>query len=383
MIRTEQRIWTEDKGWDNSKDTGLPGSAQLVFVFGERQFMERPELFLQVRQFYPEAYILMGSTAGNILGTSVTDNSVTVSAAYFEKTRIWFAETDVINSLDSENVGKKLAEFLPTEGLVHSFVLSDGLAVNGSALVRSINAHLPQRVTITGGLAGDGELFKKTTVGCNTTPKPNRVALIGFYGTALRVGYGSQGGWKATDEQQGRFEITRSTGNVLYELNGEPALDVYKKLLGAEAQKLPSSALLFPLQLDLEGEGSVVRTVLGVDESAKSMTFAGDMPQNTTAHLMHANEEDLIQSAGAAGENAAEMLMGMPAQLALLVSCVGRRLVLKERSTQEVQKVREAIGEQAAIHGFYSYGELCPHKGSGKNCLMHNQTMTVTLLAEV
>lgn len=384
MIRTEQRIWTEEKGWDNSSNSKLADESQLVFVFGDRAFIERPELFQQVRQFYPEAYILMGSTAGNILGLTVSDRSVTVSALHFEKTRIWFAETDVQNTFDSENIGKKLAEFLPTEGLVHSFILSDGLMVNGSTLVRSINKHLPQNVTITGGLAGDGEQFKSTVVGCNTEPKPNRVALIGFYGDALRVGYGSEGGWKAAQTPEEQYTITRSTGNVLYELNGKPALDVYKQLLGPElAGKLPSSALLFPLELTLPEEGVVVRTILGVDENAKSLTFAGDMPQGTVAHLMHSTEKDLIESAACAGVDATKMLSGVPAQFALLVSCVGRRLVLKDRSVEEIKKVSEAVGKEAAIHGFYSYGELCPHKDSGKQCLMHNQTMTVTLFAEV
>ncbi|HEY6019312.1 MAG TPA: FIST C-terminal domain-containing protein, partial [Candidatus Paceibacterota bacterium] len=315
--------------------------------------------------------------------TTVSEHSVTVTALHFEKTRIWFAETDIKDVLDSDNVGRRLAEFLPTEDLVHSFVLSEGLAVNGSALVRSINENLPNTVAVTGGLAGDGDQFKSTAVGCNTVPKSNRVALIGFYGTSLKVGYGSQGGWKVSGNPDEKYTITRSVGNVLYELNGEPALDVYKRLLGPElAAKLPSSGLLFPLQLELPQEGVVVRTILGIDENNKSMTFAGDMPQGDTAHLMHATEDDLIQSAGVAGADAATMLGGTPPQFAALVSCVGRRLVLKDRSHEEIEKVKEYVGHTAAIHGFYSYGELCPHQGSSRT-LMHNQTMTVTAFAEI
>lgn len=167
----------------------------MVFVFGDEVLVSRSELFQQIRQFYPEAYILTGSTAGNILDTTVSENAVTVSALYFEKTKIWFSETTVENLFDSKNVGKKLADFLPTDNLVHSFVLSDGLAVNGTALARSINEHLPSSVTVTGGLAGDGDRFKKTVVSCNSVPKNNRVVLISFYGDALRVGFASRGGW--------------------------------------------------------------------------------------------------------------------------------------------------------------------------------------------
>lgn len=379
MITTQQRLWTEHVGWSNPVGK-LGGKPQLVFVFGDRAFVERKELFLQIQQFYLDSYILIGSTAGNIQGGTVSDQSVTISALHFEKTKIWFAETTVENVFDSQNVGKKLAEFLPTEDLVHSFVLSDGLAVNGSTLVQSINQYLPKNVTVTGGLAGDGTEFKKTVVGINTTPKQNRVTLIGFYGNSLKVGYAAKGGWTASGEA---YTITSSKGNILYELDGKSALEVYREFLGDEAKNLPSSGLLFPLQLKLPVEGLVVRTILAIDEDAGSITFAGDMPQGSIAHLMHATQEDLINSAGVAGKEATRALGLATAQFAFLISCVGRRLVLKERTEEEVQAVQREIGPKAVIHGFHSYGELCPTKDSGYHCLLHNQTMTVTTFAEI
>lgn len=378
MIHTQQRTWTKESNWSEPSND-LPKDPQLVFVFGDEELVSRPELFQQIRQFYPNAYILTGSTAGNILDTTVSENTVTVSALYFEKTRIWFSETTVESFFDSKNVGEKLADFLPTEDLVHSFVLSDGLAVNGSDLVRSINEHLPAAVTVTGGLAGDGDHFKRTVVSCNSTPQSNRVVLIGFYGDALRVGFASGGGWTPSNNT---YTITKSNGNVLYELDGKPALDVYKELLGPESANLPGSALLFPLQLELPEEGKVVRTILSVDENEKSMTFAGDVPNGSVAHLMHASKEDLIQSAGQAATESLKGLNGTLAQFALLVSCVGRKLVLKDRTHEEIDAVHKALGEKTSLHGFYSYGELCPATGT-KYCLLHNQTMTITTFSEV
>lgn len=378
MIHTEQRTWTEKDKWSDPVGD-LPGEPQLVFVFGDEEMVSQPELFQQVRQFYPEAYIVTSSTAGNILGSEVSVGSVTVSALHFEKTKVWFSETVIEHPLDSQDVGRKLAEFLPTDDLVHAFILSDGLSVNGSALARSINEHLPESVTITGGLSGDGDRFKKTVVGCNTVPNSNRVVLIGFYGKNLRVGFASEGGWQSIEDS---YQITKSEGNILRELNGEPALDVYKRLLGDKAEGLPGTALLFPLQLELPDEGRVVRTILNVNESDKSMIFAGDMPEGLTAHLMHATEEQLINSAREAGKRSVATFASIPAQFSLLVSCVGRTLVLKDRTVEEVVAVREAIGQQAAVSGFYSYGELCPGVGTGNRCLLHNQTMTITTFAE-
>lgn len=379
MITTQTRFWTKEAGW-STPDTELTVEPQLVFVFGDRDYVEKNSLFKQIQQFYPEAYILSGSTSGNILNDEVTEESVTVSALHFEKTKIWFSQTSVSNVFDSELVGKKLAEFLPTEDLVHSFVLSDGLAVNGSDLVRSINEHLPDEVTVTGGLAGDGTLFEKTVVGCNAEPGVNTVSLIGFYSNDLKVGYASAGGWEKTGNS---YTITRSKGNVLYELNNKPALDVYKKMMGAElAAELPSSGLFYPLSIEIPGEGSVVRTILNVNEENKSVTFAGDMPENLVAHILNAGEDQLIKSAGLAAQDAVSAISPNKSQFALLVSCVGRKLVLKDRIEEEVKAVRGKIGEGIDVHGFYSYGELCPGKNSGKLCLMHNQTMTVTTFSE-
>ncbi|OGG41556.1 hypothetical protein A2837_02970 [Candidatus Kaiserbacteria bacterium RIFCSPHIGHO2_01_FULL_46_22] len=375
MIHTQQRIWTEADGWSEPQGN-LPGQPQLVFVFGDREFVERESLFDQVRQFYKDSYIFTASTAGNITGNEVLDKAVTISALYFEKTKIWFAETNIENEFDSLNVGKKLADFLPQEDLVHSLILSDGIFVNGTELAKSVNEHLPQNVTVTGGLAGDGTAFGKTVIGVNNLPQSRRVALIGFYGKELKINYATGSGWTATDNV---FTITRSKGNVLYELNGEPALDVYKKLLGDQAANLPGSALLFPLELQLPEEGVVTRTILGVDEKQKSMTFAGDMPQGLVARMMKTTAGDLIAQAHEAGKKAAG---GGHVDFALLVSCVGRKLVLKERTAEEVLAVRQAIGLETPVFGFYSYGELCPGQNSGKHCLLHNQTMTVTTFSE-
>ncbi len=377
MIHTQQRIWTETDGW-STPAAALPGKPQLVFMFGDRALISRPDVFHQAKQFYPHAYLVVSSTAGNILGTKVSTNTVTLTALYFEKTHIWFSETVIENQFDSHNVGKKLAEFLPTEDLKHTVVLSEGLEINGSALVDSINQYLPEGVTVTGGLAGDGEAFEQTLVGCNVLPQPKRAVLIGFYGSALRVGYASKGGWVAGNEA---YTITKSKENILYELNGRPALDVYTELLGPKADQLPSAGLLFPLQIILPEEGQVVRTILGIDESAKSITFAGDMPEGLVAHIMHASENDLIESARQAGVESSAALQPLKPQFALLVSCVGRHLVLKDRIEEEVAAVQQSLGEQATLHGFYSYGELCPETGSQK-CLLHNQTMTITTFTE-
>jgi len=273
---------------------------------------------------------------------------------------------------------------LAAPGLVAIFVLSDGLNVNGSELVAGIGGAVGEQVTITGGLAGDGSEFQETLVAGDCAPRRHLVAAVGFYGPAIRFGHGNAGGW---DEFGPRRQITRSAGNVLFELDGEPALDLYERYLGEDdAKGLPGSALLFPLRI-FNGERpdhDIVRTVLAVDRAARSMTFAGDVPEGWTAQLMRGNFDRLAGGAAKAGRRAADTIGASGHggdQIAILVSCIGRRLLMGQHTMDELEAAGAEIGLHVPRIGFYSYGEISPHLLSGV-CQLHNQTMTVTTIAE-
>lgn len=379
MIHTEQKLWTKEKGWETIGESHLKAVPQIVFAFGARALVGDGHVYQQIRNFYPGAYIVLCSTAGEILDTEVRDGSISLTAAHFEKSIVRFTETTIPAGGDSLSVGKRLAEFLPVEGLVHAMVFSDGLAVNGTLLVKGINDNLPVSVTVTGGLVGDGADFKETLVGRDAAGEARKVVLLGFYGAALKVGFGSFGGWEGSGKTH---TITKSKGNVLCELDGKPALAVYKEYLGDKVNGLPSSALLFPLKLHTGDKQDVVRTILGVNETDQSMTFAGDMPENVTAELMTAALDKLVGGASVAANMSMKGVGGAAPELAILVSCVGRKLVLADRVAEEVKAVRDIFGSTTPIGGFYSYGELCPASYEERHCLLHNQTMTITALRE-
>jgi hypothetical protein len=261
-------------------------------------------------------------------------------------------------------------------------VLSDGLSVNGSELVRGVNELLPANAKLTGGLAGDGARFSRTWILDNGSPTDRTVSAVGFYGDHVRVGHGSRGGWDVFGPAR---RVTRSEGNILYKLDETQALDLYKRYLGDRAAELPSSALLFPLRITPSDEKDVhlVRTVLSVDESSQSMTFAGDIPQRAKAQLMRANFDRLIAAAGESGQRAAS---GIPrsersAMLSIAVSCVGRRLILGGRIEEELEASAESLAADDLQIGFYSYEELSPYADGA--CDLHNQTMTITTICEI
>jgi hypothetical protein len=378
-VKIEQTRWTGNKGWEPVPPGQLGSAAQLVLLFGSRAVLQQKEPFTEVAQAYPNAHLMGCSTAGEICGTHVLDDSVVATAVQFEATCVQGARIALGEAGNSLTAGQRLAEALEKEGLAHVFVLSDGLKINGSELVKGLTQRLPRSVTVTGGLSGDGDLFQETLVLSDGPPAQHMIAALGLYGDRIKVGYGSLGGWDPFGPER---LITRSSGNVLYELDGKSALSLYRQYLGKHAKGLPATGLLFPLSIRIQGEETgVVRTILSVNEQDQSMTFAGDVPEGTYARLMKANFDRLIDGATGAARTSYEAIGSSPPDLAVLISCVGRKLVLKQRIEEEVEGVREILGEQAVLTGFYSYGEISPFMPNAK-CELHNQTMTITTFAE-
>jgi hypothetical protein len=375
-MQSEQLKWTPGNAWEVATQLN---DADLVLVFGASDYLN-DERLRELRKSYPKALLFGCSTAGEIQGVIVEDNTITATAIKFSDTKVELATLDIAKNGNSLEAGKELAEQLSQKNLAHVFVLSDGLNVNGTDLVAGLLAILPDKVEVTGGLAGDGGRFQRTRVMANDTPTERRIALLGFYGDHLQVGSGSLGGWDPFGPDR---LITKSRGSVLYELDGRSALELYKSYLGEHASGLPSTGLLFPLELCTHGkkEPGLVRTILSVDEAEQSMTFAGDVPEGSYVRLMKANFDRLVDGASGAAKSANTGLCDRKAELAILISCVGRKLVLQQRVEEEVDAVRAVLGDDATLTGFYSYGEISPYATTGR-CELHNQTMTITTLSE-
>lgn len=377
MLRVAQHQWQAERGWRMCDDEA-PSAAQLVMTFGGGSRLDDASILAPLRARYPNAVFFGCSTAGEIVGTAVQDDSVVASALSFDATDVRLTSTPIDGEADSFATGRRLAAALKAPGLSHVFVLSDGLAVNGSQLAAGLATGVGDGVVVTGGLAGDGTAFARTFVVAGPDVRSHVAAAVGLYGSRLRVGCASLGGWDPFGPER---IVTKARDNVLYELDGQSALGLYKRYLGAHAAELPASALLFPLAVREAGQDPIVRTVLSVDQADESMTFAGDVPEGARARLMKANFDRLIDGATGAAMTCKTAVDDASASFALLISCVGRKLVLKQRVEEEVEAVRDVIGPQATLAGFYSYGEISPFT-PGAQCRLHNQTMTITTLSE-
>lgn len=350
---------------------------QLVLCFGGKNRFPNMDIFGQLKSLFPNADIALCSTAGEIYDVTVLDNSLIAVALKFDSTTIKTSTVNIKEYDDSYSAAIGLIKNLPAKDLSYIMIFSDGSLVNGSELIKGLSK-AAINILVTGGLAGDDANFRSTLVGLNQEPTEGNIVAIGFYGEKLLVTHGSQGGWDMFGLER---TVTKSEANVLYEINGESALDLYKKYLGPDVENLPSSALLFPLALSIPGLSEpIVRTILSIDEEKKTMTFAGDIPLGSQVRLMKANFDNLIEASSNAAENS--LLKNRQPDFALLISCVGRKLILGPRTEEEVEAVSESFPNHTTIAGFYSYGEIAPFNNSGI-CQLHNQTMTITSFYEL
>lgn len=351
--------------------------ANIVFLFGDTDIIKDEKRYLELVQLFPTAKIVGCSSSGNILNSQLSQYPLVATAILFETSWVEISSIHFNEGDDIEKLSENLINNLPKEKLKHIFLMSDGLLINGSALTRGINK-INKFTTVTGGMAGDGARFLETYVIANNIPTKKTIVAVGFYGEKLSIQSGCFAGWSEFGTQR---TITKSSGNILYEIDGQPALDLYKKYLGEYAAELPNSGLRYPLNIKENDDSSeIIRTLLSINEEDKSITFAGDVPTGFKARLMKPDIDELIDGAGKAAEVIDKI--NDKTALGLIVSCVGRKIVMNQLIDDELEIIQDILGENVNLIGFYSYGEIAPFQDNLLTCELHNQTMTLTTIYE-
>ncbi len=353
----------------------------LLIAFGAPNFFSQSDFFKKLEGRFSNSQILGCSTAGEISEDGVSLESCVLTAIHFDKEpKFKTASARFAQGSDPEETGKKLGEQLKAPDLKSIFILSLGVGINGSALIKGIQSAAGTTQILTGGLAADYGAFKKTYTLLNGEISSDSVIAIGFYGDHIHFGYSSRGGWETFGAIR---RVTKAKENILFELDGQSALEVYKKYLGDKAKDLPASGLLYPLAILNEDQtnSGVVRTILGIDEKVGSLVLAGDIQEGGRVQLMQSTYAGLVSGARTAATEAKNMSKTDNNSLGILISCIGRRLVMQDDIVEEVDAVKEVFGSKSIVTGFYSNGEIAPFQ-QVKNCKLHNQTMTITYLTE-
>lgn len=371
--------YNDQSGWDVVPSKSLDSDNTLMVIFGPSDFTLIESELNHLRETFKSSRLIGCSTSGEIYGRLVSDDSLVVALIKFEKSRIKISSHELDQAMNSLLIGEKIAEDLYSGDLKGMLVLSDGLNINGSELVRGIAKGNSHEVNVAGGLAGDGQRFEKTWTLVDGQIKENNVTAVGFYGEHVHMDCQFGGGWDVLGPER---VVTSSKNNILYALDGQPALDLYKKYLGDRASGLPATGLLFPLSIrnSEEQKDITVRTILGINEDDKSIRFAGDIPQGSKVRLMRANNDRLIDGASDGARIFNQKAWQDKEVIFFAVSCVGRRLVLGQRIEEELEAVIDELSMKNKLVGFYSYGEISTDHN--KRCDLHNQTISLTAVWE-
>jgi hypothetical protein len=367
-----------DKKWKIEENKLNTKPVDIVFIFGDRDTIKQADIYEKLKTVYPEADIVGCTSSGNILGESISDAPIVATAVSFDKGSVKISVEDFSDTDNQYKSSQRLIENLPKENLKHIFILSDGLNMNGSSLAQGATQAVNSEIPITGGLAGDGTAFEETWVIANDIASQKRMVAVGFYGNSFHISSGCNAGW----EEFGIYRrITKSINNIVYEIDGQPALDLYKKYLGEYAQNLSANGLRFPFNIKKENEDyTIIRSVLSVDEDNKALIFAGDVKEGSFARLMKTDIDGLIDGSEIAASHIKQY--NKKNALCLVVSCIGRRVILNQLSEEELEAIRDILGKNVQLIGFYSYGELAPYSDEILSCQLHNQTMTLTVIYE-
>ncbi|PID64021.1 MAG: hypothetical protein CR974_00445 [Gammaproteobacteria bacterium] len=404
-MKVSNHLFDKQSGWQPAIPSGVYPKVSLLLCFGSADLMYSEGTISDLKHTFPNAE-LVGCTSGvEVFNNELRQDTLTLTAIQFDSTTVGIAKHEYKTFEDGYEVGKKLMQRLQEKsGLKHVFILSDSINVCGTKLIEGCNAALPANVAVTGGMASSVKPnfsdiyfalkisamrlglestanlnFGNTRVWHNEDGARRQAVAIGFYGDKLRVGYASANGYKASGA---KYHITKADDRFIYELDGRPALEVYKQFLGDEAKNLPAVGLNYPLLLldSPTDSNGIVRGLLDANEMDQSLTMAGHIPEGKYAQLMSADLEGIVDSGCQSAKQADDMLGG-ESQLAITVSCVGRMAYLDAATEKEIQGASHAL-HGCPMTGFYSFGEACPNTGS-KNTLLHNHVMAVTTFKEL
>ncbi|MDA9129285.1 FIST C-terminal domain-containing protein [Candidatus Gracilibacteria bacterium] len=380
-LKTQKLLYTEDAGWDlDIGNTELFIDAGLVLVFASSKLIQNKQLFTDLQSVYPNAQIALVSTGGEIYGGGVYDESFVVTAFEFTTSKFFITEEEVLKREESFAAGERVMRKLADQGDVkYTMVFAGGTEVSGTKFVEGLRNVSEGKIPFSGGLAGDGMNFQTTFLGVDRVPDGgNNALVIGFYGEDIEIIGASMGGWDTFGMKQ---MVTKSEGNVVFELDNEPILDIYERYLGELGAKLPESGIIYPMCVrNPDTQIPIIRTVVAIDRNDKSITFGGEVPEGCSAQIMKSNYRRLMDGSMSAVRAGTGYIPKPDA--AILISCIGRKLALKHRTPHEIELIHEMLQPCSTITGFYSYGEIGPYEDNQAECYFHNQTMTVLLFTE-
>ena len=365
-------------------------SIDLAIVFASSKY-DQEKMLAGVRSVTKDAILVGSSTAGEIT-TEGPAKKPSVAVMLMKSPGIKFyaavGENIAVGPRAAGKVAADEVKRIAGEELKAFIMIPDVLAGNGADTVRGILDSLGEHFPVVGGASGDDFKFEKTYQYLNDRVYSGAVVGLGLVGD-FKIGIGVKHGWLPVGSP---MKVTKSEGAVLHELDGKPAINIYRDYFGAEEAKklqeetLAKLAITYPLGMTVAGSDEMlIRDPITVDEKG-SITCAAEIPEGSEIRLMIGSREEAVKVAKVAAEKAVEQLDGLPPQAVIIFNCIARSKLFGERSGEEISAIQEAVGAETPLIGFYTYGEQAPLGGEVRNMnkcnpAFHNETVVICVLS--
>jgi hypothetical protein len=245
-----------------------------------------------------------------------------------------------------------------------------------------VRAGLGKIIPLVGGAAGDEWRFEKTYQYCQ-----DQVLTQTTVGAALggdfTFGIGVRHGWEPVGLP---MKVTKSRGHRLYELNGRPAAQFYQDTFGEHVdflhqESLGRAGVLYPLGMSTPHSTEFLLRAAFSLEADGAVHYAADLPEGAEVCLMIGSVEGAVKAARIAAMEALSQMQGRTPQMAFVFNCIARRRMFGRHAVEEIETIRDIIGMQVPVAGFYTFGEIAPVEGLKTNpTSFHNETVVILLL---
>jgi len=189
----------------------------------------------------------------------------------------------------------------------------------------------------------------------------------------LKVSMGVAHGWNGVGQEA---IVTKAEGDRVYEIDNEPVAEFYRRYLGVAEPAQANPLAVFDEQADRH----YLRAPVYYDDEDGAAVFLGSVPEGASVHISMASTDEILAGTDSSFNEALE---GYPEESqpegALIASCVVRNLLLGSRTSDELERIREGLGSETPVSGFYAFGEISP-LGEGSTPRFHNETCVTVLL---
>ncbi|MBI3333062.1 MAG: FIST C-terminal domain-containing protein [Candidatus Omnitrophica bacterium] len=361
------------------------GSRQpdLVLLFASVRF-DQESLLKGVTSMTGRAPLVGCSTAGEITSHGPSRRSVVIMAIASDSLRIATGLGRGISHKPREAGRQAAAEAsrarLPNP---HAFLMfPDGISGNVAEAIRGVQDVLGLSFPIVGGSAADDFGFNWTSQYFEGRAYTDSVAGVLLTGP-IALGIGARHGWQPLGKPR---RVTRARANVVEELDGTSAVNLYETYFetaaaSMKAESLAGVSILYPLGMPIPGEEEyLLRNVLRVDPGG-SLIYAGEIPEGSEVRLMMGSKAKAMEAARRAAEQAMVGIAPRPAQFGLVFSSCSRYRLFGREAGRELELIRQALGPAVPLIGFYDYGEQAPLTAAGFRGRSHFHNETVVVVA--